>query len=132
MVFLSVMETGRGTARDLTTGHRPEKGKEAMKPFSISQIIDRKRYDTDTATLLSGDDWWDGHNFERGGTQTFLYRTPKGAYFTLNMSQWQGANDHLEALTEAEAIELFEAHAAHDQNRVSFEVAFPGVEVDEA
>jgi len=103
-----------------------------MKPFSSTQVIDRKRYSTDTATLLSGDDWWDGHNFERGGTQTFLYRTPKGSYFTLNMSQWQGANDHIEVVTEAEAIELFEVHAAHDSNRVEFEEAFPSVQVIEA
>jgi hypothetical protein len=30
MVFLSVMETDRGTARDLTPGHRPER--KAKKP----------------------------------------------------------------------------------------------------
>ena len=33
---------------------------------------------------------------------------------------------------EAEAIELFEDHAAHDSNRVDFEEAFPGVEVVDA
>lgn len=103
-----------------------------MQPYPMSQIIDRKKYDTETATLLSGDDYWDGHNHERSGTQTFLYRTPKGAYFTTNFSQWQGANDHIEPVSQGKAIELFEYHAAHNQNRVEFEEAFPGVEIEEA
>lgn len=103
-----------------------------MKPYHMKQIINRKVYDTETAILLSGNDWFDGHNWERGGTQTFLYRTPKGAYFTQNMSQWQGSCDTLTPVSVDEAMELFEVHAAHDENRVSFEEAFPGVEIEEA
>jgi hypothetical protein len=109
-----------------------EKGKDKMKPRSMSQIIDRKKYDTETATLLSGDDWFDGHNFERNGTQCFLYRTKKGAYFTTKFTQWQGGVDHIEVVSESEAIELFEVHFLHGENRVSFKEAFPGVEIEEA
>lgn len=98
----------------------------------MSQVIGGLRYNTETATLLSGNDWFDGHNFERGGTQTFLYRTKKGAYFTQYQSQWHGGCDQLEPVSQEEAIELFESHAAHNENRVSFEEAFPGLEIPDA
>lgn len=103
-----------------------------MNPRSLAQVIDRKRYSTDTATLLSGNDWWDGHNWERSCRNTFLYRTKKGAYFAAHLTCWQGECDYLEVLTESEAIELFEAHAAHDENRISFEEAFPEAQIEEA
>jgi hypothetical protein len=103
-----------------------------MEPYKMKQIINGKLYNTETATLLSGDDWWDGNNFERSCTNTFLYRTKKGAYFTQNLSQWQGSCEMLEAISQEEAIELFEYHSAHGENRVEFEEAFPGVEVEEA
>jgi hypothetical protein len=103
-----------------------------MKPRPFTQIIDRKKYDTETATLLSGDDYWDGHNWERSGRNTFLYRTPKGAYFAFNLTCWQGEADSLEPLTEGEAVALYESHDAHGDVRVPFEDAFPGVKVEEA
>lgn len=103
-----------------------------MQPPTMTQIIDRKRYNTETATLLSGNDWWDGNNYERSGRNTFLYRTPKGAYFVAELTRWQGEADGLRVVDRDEAIEMFEEHAARDQNRVEFEEAFPGVEVEEA
>ncbi len=39
-------------------------------PRKFACIIDRKRYDVETATLLAGDDYWDGHNMERHGRKT--------------------------------------------------------------
>jgi len=99
-------------------------------PTDFVQIIDRKRYSTETATLLAGDDYWDGHNFERSGRNTFLYRTPKGAYFVVGLSQWQGERDTLEVITQDEAIELFEGSLT--ENRVYYQEAFPGVEVVDA
>ncbi len=103
-----------------------------MKPRSMSQVIDRKRYNTDTATLLSGDDYWDGHNWERSGRNTFLFRTPNGAYFAQHLTCWQGEADTLEPLTEGEAVALYEQHDAHGDCRVPFEEAFPAVQVAEA
>ena len=100
-----------------------------MKPRSIQAIIDRRRYDTDTATLLAGDDYWDGHNWERGGRQTFLYRTPKGAYFATYLTAWQGERDSLRPLDVDEAIALYESLP---ERRLEFEDAFPGVEVEDA
>ena len=101
-----------------------------MKPPSdFENIIDRKRYNVKTATLLTGNDFWDGHNFERSGRNTFLYRTPGGAYFQVTLTQWQGERDSLIPLTQDEAIELYE-HLS--ENRATFEEAFPGVKVTDA
>jgi len=47
-----------------------------MKPGSMTKVIDRKRYSTDTATLIASDAYWDGSNFERHGRNAWLWRTP--------------------------------------------------------
>jgi hypothetical protein len=103
-----------------------------MQPRKMKQIIDRKLYNTETATLLSGDDYWDGNNWERCGTNIFLYRTKKGSYFSQHLTQWQGQQDCLIPLTESEAIELFELHQTNGEIRQDFEFAFPNVEVLDA
>jgi hypothetical protein len=103
-----------------------------MKPRSFTQIIERRRYNTDTATLLTGDDYWDGHNYERSGRNTFLYRTSKGSYFAFHLTCWQGEADCIEPLTEGEAVQLYEQHNAHGDCRVTFEESFPKVKVEEA
>ena len=100
-----------------------------MKPRKIIAIVSRRCYDTEKATLLAGDDYWDGSNFERHGRQTFLYRTPKGAYFATHLTCWQGEQDRLEPLTQDEAITLYEALS---ERRADFAEAFPGVQVEEA
>ena len=101
-----------------------------MKPQHMTRIVNRKRYDTATATLLAGNDAWDGHNFERSGRNTFLYKTPKGAYFEVNLTCWQGESDTLLPVTLEEAIELFEEHLS--ENRVTYAEAFPSVTVEDA
>lgn len=98
-------------------------------PKDMTAIIDRKRYSTTTATLLAGDDYWDGHNYERSGRNTFLYRTPRGNYFAVYLSRWQGEADSIEPLSQDEAISLFEGMR---EQRVAFEEAFPDVKVEEA
>ena len=98
-------------------------------PENMTEIVDRVRYSTATATLLAGDDYWDGHNFERGGTNKFLYRTPKGRYFTVSLTQWQGQRDSLAPVSLDEAIELYEE--CLPEHYVEYEAAFPGVEVEE-
>jgi hypothetical protein len=98
-------------------------------PKDMTAIIDRKRYSTTTATLLAGDDYWDGRNYERSGRNTFLYRTPRGNYFAVYLSRWQGEADSIEPLSQDEAISLFEGMR---EQRVAFEEAFPDVKVEEA
>ena len=100
-----------------------------MKPTTLTAIIDRKRYSTTTATLLSGDDHWDGNNFERQGRNTFLYRTPNGSYFATHLTRWEGELDRIEPLTIDEATSMYESH---EVPRGTFAEAFPGVEVTEA
>ncbi len=98
-------------------------------PRNFTEIIDQKRYSTLTAELLAGNDHWDGSKFERSGRNCFLYRTPKGAYFAVNLTQWKGERDSIDPLSQDRAIELFERMT---EKRVTFEQAFPGVTVQGA
>lgn len=101
-----------------------------MQPGKMTRIVDRKKYSTETATLLAADDYWDGHNFERRGRNTFLYRTPNGAYFTVTLTMWQGEQDQLEPVTLDEAIALYEGSLT--EHYESYADAFPSIEVTEA
>lgn len=87
----------------------------------MKQIIDRKVYDTETATLIASNRFWDGSNFERGGRNTYLYKTPNGRYFAHHTTQWQGERDSIEAMTTEEAKKLYEELPEHD---LDFEAAF--------
>jgi hypothetical protein len=100
-------------------------------PEKFRAILDGKRYSTATATLLAGNNWWDGHNYERSGTNQFLYRTPKGAYFFVHLSQWQGAHNSIAPCTEEEAREFYESLPEHVQV-VDYEEAFPDAVIEEA
>jgi len=99
-------------------------------PEKFTRIINRKRYSVKTATLIAGDDYWDGHNFERHGRNTFLYRTPKGEYFTVALTQWQGEQDSLEPIDQDAAIALFEGELT--RHAVNYKEAFPDVTVEDA
>ncbi len=94
-------------------------------PQHFTQIIEHKLYDVATATLLAGDDYWDGHNFERRGRNMFLYQTPKGAYFTLTLTKWTDEQDELIPIEQDEAIELYERSLT--EHRVEYSEAFPKV-----
>lgn len=101
-----------------------------MKPTPLRESHGLLAYDTTTADLLAGDDWWDGHNYERRGRNRFLYRTPAGRYFLQHRTAWQGERDRLEPVTEAEALRLYSEELT--ERRVGFEKAFPSTEVQEA
>jgi hypothetical protein len=98
-------------------------------PENMTEVIRGKRYSTKTATLIAGNDYWDGHNFERAGTNAFLYRTPKGAYFRVDLTQWEGQRDGIEPLSETEALELWETLS---ERRVEYETAFLGRVAEDA
>ncbi len=95
----------------------------------MNRIIEGKRYDTETATLIASDRYWDGSNFERRGRNTYLYRTKNGNYFTHHTTQWQGERETILAQSKQEAQSLYESLPEHD---VEYEEAFPGVKVEEA
>jgi len=99
-------------------------------PEEFVRIINRKRYDVSNATLLAGDDFWDGHNFERQGHNTFPYCTPNGGYFVVNLTQWQGEQDTLAPISQDDAIVLYEEGLS--RHRVPYARAFPDVEVLDA
>ncbi len=99
-------------------------------PKEFARVVNRKRYDVTTADLLADDVFWDGHNFERHGRNMFLYRTPRGRYFTVTLSQWQGERDTLTPVELEEAIELYEGPLT--EHRVSYATAFPKVTVEDA
>ena len=105
-----------------------------MKPLlDVVQVIGGRRYSTITATLLAGDDYWDGHNFERQGTNRYLFRTPRGAYFTQTRTCWDGSQQNdgrLTPVTIDEAMGLFESMMR--EHRVTWEEAFPGISVEDA
>ena len=100
-----------------------------MKPNeSMSKVINGKRYSVKTATLLADNCYWDGSNFERNGHNTFLYRTKGGAYFRVDLTQWQGERDTLEAISREDAMELYEQLP---EKEIEYEEAFDAV-VEEA
>ena len=99
-------------------------------PKSFVRIVNKTRYDVKKATLIADDAWWDGHNFERNGTNTFLYKTERNNYFTVTLTQWQGARDALDPQSLEDAIDLFENVLT--DHKVKYAEAFPGVEIKDA
>lgn len=99
-------------------------------PKTMTRIVDRTRYSVSTSTLLASDAYWDGHNFERRGRNTFLYRTPRGRYFTVTLTQWQGERDTLEPVDLDTAVSLYEGPLT--EHEVDYAEAFRGVAIEEA
>lgn len=97
---------------------------------NFSRIVGRRRYSVATATLLASDAYWDGRNWERHGRNTFLYRTPRGRYFVVSLTQWQGEQDALRPVELEEALELYEGPLS--EHALPYERAFPDVTVEDA
>jgi hypothetical protein len=125
-----------------------------MGPRSMDVVVEGKRYRTATATLLATGPGWDqrlggesrrllevrvggldlsgivgGRGWERLGWQAFLFRTTKGNHFVQFQSTWPGERDQLLPLSLDEAMRF---HGELPEKKVSFEEAFPGVEIEEA
>jgi len=100
-----------------------------MGPREIREVIGGIRYDTEKAQIIAHDCYWDGHNMERQGRNTYLYKTPKSRYFAVHLTLWQGEIDRLEPLTVDEAVALYKRLP---EKEVEFEEAFPTVDVEEA
>jgi len=96
---------------------------------TMSAVIDRKRYSVADATEIASDHYWDGSNWERHGRNTFLYRTPKGGYFSVTTTLWQGERDEIHPLTAEAAADLYEQLPEH---AVEFEEAFPDIPIESA
>lgn len=74
----------------------------------MRKIINGLRYDTETATLIASDRYWDGHNWDRHGRNQYLYVTKKGNFFTQNTTRWSGERDRLIPIDKEEAKSLYE------------------------
>jgi hypothetical protein len=98
-------------------------------PDCMERIVEGKRYAVKTATLLAHDDYWERANIKRSGRNTFLYRTPNGRYFVVNLNQWQSDRDTLTPVGTVEAIEFY---ASLPDHVASYEEAFPGTRVEGA
>jgi len=101
-----------------------------MERIQMQRIVAGRRYDTETATLLAHNVYWDGHNFERSGRNMWLYRTPNGRYFTVSGTLWQGERDTLTPVGLEEARRLYEGTLT--EHEIPYEEAFPEVEVTDA
>lgn len=93
----------------------------------MTRTIAGKKYDTETATAIADNEYWDGSNYERGGTNTHLYKTPRGAYFVGYSTMWQGEQSSITVLSKAEAKAMYDE--LPEQN-VSWAEAFDEVEVE--
>jgi hypothetical protein len=125
-----------------------------MGPHLMDVVVAGKRYRTSAATLLASGQAWDerlgdeprrlldvrvggldlsaivgGHGWERLGWQAFLFRTLKGNYFAQFQSTWPGERNRLLPLSQDEAMRLY---GELPEKKLSFEEAFPGVEIEEA
>lgn len=100
-----------------------------MKPEHMTRITGGKRYSTLNATLLASDAFFDGRNWERNGRNTFLFRTPRGAYFAQFQTRRPGETDRLEPLDMDAALTLFDTLP---EKALAFEDAFPGAAVVDA
>ena len=85
----------------------------------MQQIIEGIRYNTDNATLIADDHYWDGQNMDRHGRNRYLYRSPKGRYFLHLTTRWQGEEDHITPLTPDDAKTHYEqlgsTHLTYEQ-----------------
>lgn len=100
-----------------------------MQPKNMIRIIGRKRYNTQTSLLICGDDYWDGNNYERRGTNTFLFLAGNGDYFFQHLTQWQGSHDTLEVVSQDAALEFYGQCQNWDTCRVDDETAFPNIDI---
>ena len=94
----------------------------------MKQIINGKRYNTEKATLVASDRYWDGSNWDRHGRNTSLYKTRNGRFFLHHETRWQGERDYLEAIGKGEAKAYYEELPEHE---MEYEEAF-GEEPEEA
>ena len=83
---------------------------------NMAVVVDGKLYRTEGATLLATDT-----------LNTWLFKSPKGAYFV--QTQRQDESDSIRPVGEDEAISLW---GSLGLQQATFEEAFPGASIEEA
>ena len=94
----------------------------------MEQIINGLKYDTEVTDLVASDRYWDGHNWNRDGRNTYLYRTKTYRFFLHHTTLWQGERDHIEPVSPNEARQYYEDLPEHE---MTYEEAF-GEEPEDA
>ena len=84
-----------------------------MDPISMTKVITGKKYSTETARVVAHDCYWDGNNHERGGRNTYLYKTKKGNFFLLHLTQWDGERNSIEPIDKDQVQDIWEIGRAH-------------------
>lgn len=87
----------------------------------MRETIGGKVYDTEKATLVASDRYWDGSNWDRRGRNQYLYKTAKGNYFLFNTTMWQGEQDNIEPIDKDTAKRFWDQLR---KKEVSWEEAF--------
>jgi hypothetical protein len=100
-----------------------------MQPQNMNWVAAGKRYRTDTATLIAHDAYWNGYNFEQGGRNTFLFRTPNGNFFAQYQTLLPGEINKINPLETEEALHLYQSLR---KKEVPFRVVFPCIKAEEA
>ena len=100
-----------------------------MQAQNMIWVVAGKRYRTDTATLIAHDAYWNGYNFEQGGRNTFLFRTPNGNFFAQYQTLLPGEINKITPLDTNEAISLYQSLR---KKVVPFRVVFPHVKAEDA
>jgi hypothetical protein len=112
---------GRLEVAGRVLGHSPEwDGRLGDEPRRLLEV---RVGGVDLSAVAGGRGW------ERLGWQAFLFRTPKGNHFVQFQSTWLGERDRLLPLSLDEAMRLY---GELPEKKVSFEEAFPSVEIEEA
>lgn len=96
----------------------------------MKRIIDGKRYDTETATLVATVER--GTQTDYGWTAKSLYRTSRGAWFLLKSSRIKGgiAEDDIEAVSDSDVRAWLESHSDQSDCYAAAEKYFGGEIVD--
>lgn len=82
---------------------------------TMSRIIGGKRYTVGTAKKLA--------EGETTGRAAFLYKTPRGAFFRVDLTIWEGERDMITPLSRDEAMEMWE-QCPDEGKWVNYEKAF--------
>ncbi|MGA2671089.1 MAG: hypothetical protein ABSF21_06735 [Dehalococcoidia bacterium] len=100
-----------------------------MQPLNMNWVVGGKRYRTDKATLIAHDAYWNGHSWEQGSCNTFLFRTPNGNFFAQYQTLLPVETGKIVPLVVDEAVSQY--HSLY-KKEVPFAVAFPSVKVKDA
>ena len=82
----------------------------------MDQIVNGLQYNTETATRVAHDRYFDGSNWERHCRNTYLYKTKNGRFFLHHTTLWQGELDRIVPVNADEAQRYYERLPEHEMS----------------